>query len=506
MLNERRIRFEPFALDLANECLWKGSQTIKLRPKAFAVLAHLLSQAGELVTKERLIDAVWQDTFVGDAVLKVAIRQIREALSDDPKSPRFIESHRPGYRFIGRIDAIAPAAAVVRRARPRAPRPWRVARHSRRICRTRRALSRMNGWLESAWRNRQLVTGEAGIGKPRSSTRLRAVSAATGRADRQRAMPGTVRASEAYTSHRAEWLCREDIGWSACPPPMMAAAVPSLVTPSDRGRSAGKPSAGRGGGCSGDERTWTLTLKGPGASSTCTGRLFDAGPNFSLAHQRGRRASCAGPTARRVDCERAPLGAVNGNSVEQLCEELSLEYLSEAAVAEYLAVRFPENRFANEVAALIHDRTEGNPLFMVNTIDYLVAERLIEEREDGWQLPQFDKAKVVVPDSIRHLIEKQIDRLGSREQRILEAASVAGAEFSAPAVSAGLDEGIAEVELQCEELSRRHQFIRDCGVQTLPTGDVVGRYGFVHAVFRNVPQSPAESANLTNAASRPIRK
>jgi DNA-binding winged helix-turn-helix (wHTH) protein len=100
-----RIYFPPFALDPVNECLWKDARVIKLRPKAFAVLAHLLSQAGELVTKERLIGAVWQDTFVGDAVLKVAIRQIREALSDDPKSPRFIEtSHRRGYRFIGQIS------------------------------------------------------------------------------------------------------------------------------------------------------------------------------------------------------------------------------------------------------------------------------------------------------------------------------------------------------------------------------------------------------------------
>ena len=69
---------------------------------------------------------------------------------------------------------------------------------------------------------------------------------------------------------------------------------------------------------------------------------------------------------------------------------------------------------------------------------------------------------------------------------MLEAASVAGAEFSPYAVAAALDEEAAAVESTCEELGRRHQFIRDSGVQTLPGGLVVGRFSFVHAVYRNV--------------------
>jgi DNA-binding winged helix-turn-helix (wHTH) protein len=104
--NEKRIVFDPFCLDLASEQLWRGSQAIKLRPKAFAVLDHLLARPGQLVTKEDLLNAVWPGTFVGESVLKVAIRQIREALGDNPTSPQFIETaHRRGYRFIGQIGA-----------------------------------------------------------------------------------------------------------------------------------------------------------------------------------------------------------------------------------------------------------------------------------------------------------------------------------------------------------------------------------------------------------------
>src|SRR5258708_1507015 len=89
---------------MANECLWRGSESIKLRPKAFAVLTYLRERGRRLVTKEELLNAVWPEAFVGEAVLKVAIGQLREALDDDPKAPRFIETaHRRGYRFIGEI-------------------------------------------------------------------------------------------------------------------------------------------------------------------------------------------------------------------------------------------------------------------------------------------------------------------------------------------------------------------------------------------------------------------
>src|SRR5215213_9936900 len=134
MATEKRICFEPFGLDLANECLWQGAHAIKVRPKAFAVLNYLIGQPGRLVTKEELLNAVWPDTFVGDAVLKVTIGQLREALADDPKSPRFIETaHRRGYRFI------APIAGTDQRVP--------VSISSLGVVGRDEALSRMQSWL-----------------------------------------------------------------------------------------------------------------------------------------------------------------------------------------------------------------------------------------------------------------------------------------------------------------------------------------------------------------------
>src|SRR5262249_3246079 len=151
--------------------------------------------------------------------------------------------------------------------------------------------------------------------------------------------------------------------------------------------------------------------------------------------------------------------------------------LSEHGVAKYLSVRFSPNQFPPELAGLIHERTEGNPLFMTNAVDYLVSEELIGKCEGGWELVgDIENIEVGVPDSIKQMIEKQFDHVGTNERRILEAASVAGAEFSVDAVAIGLREDPAVVEERCSELARRRQFIQDCGVDVLPGGEAVSRY------------------------------
>jgi DNA-binding winged helix-turn-helix (wHTH) protein len=155
---EKQTFFDPFCLDRGSECLWRGQRAIKLRPKAFAVLDYLVGRPGQLVTKEELFNVVWPGTFVGEAVLKVVIRQIREALDDDSTIPRFIETaHRRGYRFIGPISKSTQTAIAPRGSNPRSNV---VGRNN--------ALSRMYGWiarLTAGERQVVFVTGEAGIGK-----------------------------------------------------------------------------------------------------------------------------------------------------------------------------------------------------------------------------------------------------------------------------------------------------------------------------------------------------
>src|SRR5262245_35445614 len=86
------VRFGPFRLDRAALRLWKRDEPVALQPKPLAVLAHLAERPGAVVGRDELIATLWAGTFVTKAVLKVAVRAIREALGDDAESPRYIET------------------------------------------------------------------------------------------------------------------------------------------------------------------------------------------------------------------------------------------------------------------------------------------------------------------------------------------------------------------------------------------------------------------------------
>src|SRR5881398_346124 len=97
-------RFADFRLDPANACLWRGTQPIALTPKAFDVLHYLVTHPDRLVSKDELLDAVWPDVAVTDAVVRVAIGMLRKALGDAAQTPHFIATvPRRGYRFLAPV-------------------------------------------------------------------------------------------------------------------------------------------------------------------------------------------------------------------------------------------------------------------------------------------------------------------------------------------------------------------------------------------------------------------
>jgi DNA-binding winged helix-turn-helix (wHTH) protein len=111
------LRFERFELDEADARLTCAGQPVALAPKPFAVLCALARTPRMLVTKNALLDAVWGHRFVTESVLKSAISEVRAALGDDPKQPRYIETvSRRGYRFIAAaLGAPSQGAPVVER-------------------------------------------------------------------------------------------------------------------------------------------------------------------------------------------------------------------------------------------------------------------------------------------------------------------------------------------------------------------------------------------------------
>ncbi|MBI3756387.1 MAG: hypothetical protein HY267_00270 [Deltaproteobacteria bacterium] len=93
-----------------------------------------------------------------------------------------------------------------------------------------------------------------------------------------------------------------------------------------------------------------------------------------------------------------------------------------------------------------------------------------------------------MPERLRQLVSVQMERAPRREQHLLEAASVAGFEFSTAEVAAALAADEITTEEQCEQLARRQQFLRPAGVSEWPDGTVAARYGFRHAVYQSLWQ------------------
>jgi len=111
------ITFERFRFEPRTARLSAGDREVRLTPRAAAVLAALIARAGEPVTKQELFAAVWTDTVVSDDALVTCIQELRKALGDDARQPRFIETrHRSGYRFISalsRADATPAAQSAI---------------------------------------------------------------------------------------------------------------------------------------------------------------------------------------------------------------------------------------------------------------------------------------------------------------------------------------------------------------------------------------------------------
>ncbi len=167
------------------------------------------------------------------------------------------------------------------------------------------------------------------------------------------------------------------------------------------------------------------------------------------------------------------------------CEEICLAYLTPEDVEEYLAGQFPGTTLSAKLGEVVHHRTEGNPLFMVNVVNDLVGQGVIVQQEGHWKLVG-ELEKQAVPSGLQQFIEQQIARVGPEERAVLEAASVVGMEFSVAAVAAALREEVPTVETCCEALARRSQFLHANGVSEWPDGTAVARYRFLHALYQNV--------------------
>ena len=174
--------------------------------------------------------------------------------------------------------------------------------------------------------------------------------------------------------------------------------------------------------------------------------------------------------------------------VHRLCHEMAVEPLmTELQVERFLEAEFPATDLPRVLAGTIHRHSDGNPMFMVAMIEQMRQKGLLAEKDGRWALTVApERVEPGVPETLRQMIEIQIERLGAEEQTLLAAASVAGQKFSAWSAAAMLERDAGEIEQACETLIAKQQFLKRAGSSELADSPESPQYEFKHALYREV--------------------
>ncbi len=167
--------------------------------------------------------------------------------------------------------------------------------------------------------------------------------------------------------------------------------------------------------------------------------------------------------------------------------ELRLELFNKQQVQDYLTQRFPGSVPPARLLTLIHRRTDGNPLFMVRLVEYLVQQGLLIHTEGRWQPTKpMAELELEIPNELQGMIERQMEQLSEEDQRVLDVASVVGEAFASALITAEVSFPAEQVEAACDELARKKQVIERRGTEEWSDRTITACYGFQHALFRDV--------------------
>ena len=193
-----------------------------------------------------------------------------------------------------------------------------------------------------------------------------------------------------------------------------------------------------------------------------------------------------------------------------LCREIAIRLLDERSVAAYIDTTFPGHDFPAHFPGLLHSRTEGNPLFLTELLRDLRDRSLIERREGRFRLAQsVPSIEGELPESVRGMIDRKVDRIDEADRRLLACAAVQGYEFDSATVASAMGAEAGAVEERLDALARVHRFVSVLDETELPDGELSQRYRFVHVLYHNAlygalrPRQRAElSASVAAALVR----
>ena len=490
----------------------QDAEIVPLPPRAFDVLRYLVERPGKLVMHDELLTAVWQDAHVLPEVLKTQILIVRAALKDSAASPRYIETVRGrGYRFV----------APVTGARAPEPAPEVAAQNGSAFVGRDASLEELHeAFRQAATGKRQLVflSGEPGIGKSRLVMRF--LETNTDCPDR---LIGSGRCVEVYGGGEPYYPILEALSDLSRGPagaefidslvglaPMWASQMPARI-PAERRNSLKQAVAGADRGRM--LREICELLEALAADHPLILILEDLhwadhaslDVIAALAQRPYRAKLLLLATYRPEDpaAGRLPVKALSHELlVRKMAREVALEPLDVEAVGQLVGSSGAHTSMAaaNELAHLIWERSGGNPLFMMATLDDLLERGMVTHVQRGW-IPNTALAQVAlaIPRTLSQLLEARIQQLTADQLRALEAGSATGLTFCATVTAVAAEMSQETFEDLCDELARRESFISRGEVRVFP-GNATGQcYRFRHQLFRDAlhdRQGPARQARL----------
>ena len=526
--SRRAFRFGAFAADLRSGELYKDGARVRLQEQPFRILGLLLERPGEVLTREELRQKLWpNDTFVDfDHGINVAIAKIREALGDSSEEPEFVQTiGRRGYRFIATVNKVVSSLPAFP-ALPRVPLPKRhsVGREKER--------SELAAAFESVAAGRGMlmcVEGEPGIGKTTLVQDLLSDLQATGKSFSLAVGQCSQRLAgeEAYLPflEALESLLHSDgVGAAqvlrAHAPSWYAQLFPlSEADPSDARLQ---------------EYVWTTTQERVKRELAAflhevTRRaplvlFFDdvhwADPStvdlltyLATKFESTRILVVVAYRPSELFASKHPfIGVKRELMARGTCRQIDVEFLSTRDVGRYLDLEFPGNNFRDELATLIHSRTEGNPLFMVDLLRYLCDRKAIirKDGEQCWSLAQsVPDLSRDFPQSVKSMIERKIERVSDRDLEVLTAAAVEGYEFDSAAIARTLQANNMEIEERLERLDRINGFVKRVAEDEFPDETLTMRYRFVHVLYQDAlytSLAPTRRVALGGALARALEE
>ena len=482
------LLFPPFILEPENYTLRRGAEIIPLAPKSYAVLLHLVENAGRLISKQELLGAVWPGTYIHEAVLKTSILEIRKALADDATNPKYIKTrHRRGYQFIAPVVRESTAGPV-------------VSEHGGVLGREEE-LARLDGILQVTLRGSReiaFIAGEAGIGKTAlvemfltSETTTRSARVARGHCvehfgDREPYYPlldALSRAAGCWEeSDLVHTLFRYAPTWLLQMPALVPAgevqALRQICLGSTRQRMLRELSEALE--VLAANKPLILALEDLHWSDVATMDLIAwisnrpmKAPLLLIGTYRPLELMAGEHPLRALQQE---LGA------RRMSTSIHLGILSRPATGAFLARRFVPNDFPEEFGDVMYRVTDGHPLFLVNATEYAITRSLVAQVNGCWSLQApLSELQSMAPENVVEMIARQIDRLTAQEQAVLEAASLSRDECRADWLAEVTDEDAIVVEQVCEHLAQRNLFLRIAGEASVRERS---QYVFIHSLYR----------------------